>query len=402
MDLLLTNLRLATMERGGAAYGAAPFDALAFRDGRIAWMGPAAQAPAAAERIDGGGRWATPGLVDCHTHLVYAGDRAREFEMRLAGKSYEEIARAGGGIASTVRSTRGASARELVALALPRLRRLVEEGVTVVEIKSGYALDLEGELRMLRAARALAGELPVTVRTTLLALHALPAEYAGRADDYVDFACATLVPQAASAGLADAVDAFCERIAFGPEQVERLFRAAAAHDLPVKLHAEQLSNQHGARLAAKFRALSADHLEYLDEAGVAAMAEAGTVAVLLPGAFVFLGEKRAPPVALLRRHGVPIAVATDHNPGTSPYASLLLMLNLACAVFGLTPEEALAGITREGARALGMHESHGTLAVGKCADVVLWDIAHPSELAYSYGAHRPAAVYRAGVEVAHA
>ncbi|HUJ00273.1 MAG TPA: imidazolonepropionase [Usitatibacter sp.] len=402
MDLVITDLRLATMEPGGAAYGEAPFDAIAFRAGRIAWMGPAAQAPPSAKRVEARGRWATPGLVDCHTHLVYAGNRAHELEMRLAGKSYEEIARAGGGIASTVRATRGASEEELVALALPRLRRLAEDGVTVAEVKSGYGLDLEAELRMLRAARRLATELPVTVRTTLLALHALPGEYAGRADDYVDFACEALLPAAAAEGLADAVDAFCERIAFSAAQVERLFRAAGARGLPVKLHAEQLSNQQGARLAAKYHALSADHLEHLDEPGVAAMAGAGTVAVLLPGAFVFLGEKRLPPVASLREHRVPIALATDHNPGTSPYTSLLLMLNLACAAFRLTPEEALAGVTREGARALGMQRSHGTLAVGKSADVVLWDVEHPAELAYSYGTHRPAAVYRAGVEVGNA
>ncbi|HXS52493.1 MAG TPA: imidazolonepropionase [Usitatibacter sp.] len=399
MDLLLTDLRLATMEPGGAPCGEAPFDAIAFRGGRIAWMGASGEAPAATRRVDGGGRWATPGLVDCHTHLVYAGNRARELEMRLAGSSYEEIARAGGGIASTVRATRAASEEELVALALPRLRSLAAEGVTVVEIKSGYGLDLEGELRMLRAARALAASLPIAVRTTLLALHALPKEYAGRADAFVDFACDVLLPAAVRAGLVDAVDAFCERIAFDAAQVDRLFRAAREHGLPVKLHAEQLSNQHGAALAAKHRALSADHLEYLDEAGVAAMAGAGTVAVLLPGAFVFLGEKQLPPVELLRRHRVPIALATDHNPGTSPYSSLLLMMNLACAAFRLTPEEALAGVTREGARALGMQASHGTLAIGKAADVVLWDIGHPAELAYSYGTHRPAAIYRAGAEV---
>jgi imidazolonepropionase len=402
MDLVLSHLRLATMQPGGAPYGEAPFAALAFRGGRIAWMGRGAEAPAAARRVDGGGRWATPGLVDCHTHLVYAGNRAREFEMRLAGTSYEEIARAGGGIASTVRATRAASEDQLAALALPRLQRLAAEGVTVVEVKSGYGLDLEGELRMLRAARRLAEKASVTIRTTLLALHALPHEYAGRADAYVDFACDVLLPAAASAGLADAVDAFCERIAFDTAQVDRLFAAARRHGLPVKLHAEQLSNQHGAALAAKHRALSADHLEYLDEAGVAAMAGAGTVAVLLPGAFVFLGEKRLPPVDLLRRQGVPIALATDHNPGTSPYSSLLLMLNLACAAFRLTPEEALAGVTREGARALGMQATHGTLAVGKAADVALWDVEHPAELAYSFGTHRPASLYRDGIEVARA
>ena len=398
-DLVMTNLRLATLEPGGAPYGEAAGDAIAFAGGRIAWIGRSRDAPPAARRLDGAGRWATPGLVDCHTHLVYGGNRAREFEMRLSGKTYEEIARAGGGIAATIEATRAASEEELVASALPRLRRLAADGATVVEIKSGYGQDLESEMKTLRVARHLATRAPVTIRTTLLALHALPPEHAGHADDYVDYACEVLVPQAAEAGLADAVDAFCERIAFSATQVERLFRAAADHGLPVKLHAEQLSNQQGAQLAARHRALSADHLEYLDEAGVAAMAAAGTVAVLLPGAFVFLAEKQLPPIGLLRKHRVPIALATDHNPGTSPYSSLLLMLNLACAAFRLTPEEALAGVTREGARALGLQETHGTLAVGKAADVVLWDIAHPAELAYSYGVHRPAAIYRAGVEV---
>jgi imidazolonepropionase len=399
MDVVIANLRIATMQPGDAPYGESPFDAIAFRDGRIAWIGRSADAPAKGLRIDGKRRWATPGLVDCHTHLVYGGNRAREFEMRLAGATYEEIARAGGGIRSTIAATRAASEEELVAAALPRLRSLANEGVTVAEIKSGYGQDLDAELKTLRAARRLGAMSNVTVRTTLLALHALPPEYASRADDYVRYACDVMLPEASAQGLADAVDAFCERIAFDAVQVERLFRAAQRHGLPVKLHAEQLSNQRGAELAAKYRALSADHLEYLDETGVKAMAAAGTVAVLLPGAFVFLGEKQLPPIEALRRHRVPIAIATDHNPGTSPYSSLLLMLNLACAAFRLTPEEALAGVTREGARALGMQQSHGTLAVGKAADVVLWDIEHPAELAYSYGTHHPAAVYRAGIEV---
>jgi imidazolonepropionase len=390
------------MEPGGAPYGEAPFDAMGFRGGRIAWIGPAREAPPAERRVDGRGRWATPALVDCHTHLVYGGNRAREFEMRLGGSSYEEIARAGGGIRATVAATRDASEEELLARALPRLQALCAEGVTVAEIKSGYGLDLETELKTLRVARRLGTMAPVTVRTTLLALHALPPEYAGRADEYVEYACNVVVPEAQASGLADAVDAFCERIAFDTRQVERIFQAARARGLSVKLHAEQLSNQRGAELAARYGALSADHLEYADEAGVAALAAAGTVAVLLPGAFVFLGEKQLPPVEALRRHRVPIAIATDHNPGTSPYASLLLMLNLACASFRLTPEEALAGVTREGARALGMQSTHGTLSPGKAADVVLWDIEHPAELAYSYGTHRPHAVYRGGIEVARA
>ena len=389
MDLLLADTRL---------YGHGGADAIAFDGARIAWIGSTREAPRAARRIDCEGRWLTPGLIDCHTHLVHAGNRAREFEMRLAGRTYEEIARAGGGIVSTVAATRAASEEDLVREALPRLQALVDEGVTVVEIKSGYGLDLEGELKMLRAARRLGELLPVTVRTTLLALHALPAEYRGRADEYVDFACRELIPAAAAAGLADAVDGFCERIAFTPAQTERAFAAARAHGLPVKLHAEQLSNQRGAELAARYGALSADHLEYVDEPGVAAMAASGTVAVLLPGAFFFLREKQLPPVELLRKHRVPIAIATDNNPGTSPYASLLLMLNMACTCFALTPEEALAGVTRHAARALGMQATHGTLEVGKAADAVLWNVEEPAELAYSFGAHRPHAIFRAGHE----
>ena len=403
MDLVLTNLRLATLDPSVAApYGQARADAIAFERGRIAWIGFARELPAGAARaarIDGAGRWLTPALLDCHTHLVHAGNRAREYEQRLAGASYEEIARAGGGIHATVEATRAASEDALVAQALPRLAALAGEGATVVEVKSGYGLDVENELKMLRAARRLETLLPVTIRTTLLALHALPREYAGRQDAYVDFVCAELIPAAAHAGLADAVDAYCERIAFSAEQVERAFRAARAHGLPVKLHAEQLSHQGGAELAARCGALSADHLEYADARGVEAMARAGTVAVLLPGAFLHLGERQLPPIEALRRCGVPIAVASDNNPGTSPYSSLLLMMNLACAAFHLTPEEALAGVTREAARALGMGDTHGSLAIGKSADAALWDVEHPSELAYSFGTHRPAAVWRAGVEL---
>ncbi len=401
MDLVLDHVRIASMEPGAAPYGVPAGDALAVRDGRIAWIGASASAPPAARRVDARGRWLTPALIDCHTHLVHAGNRAREFERRLAGASYEEIARAGGGIAATVSATRAATEDELVAQALPRVRALAAEGVTVIEVKSGYGLDVDNELKMLRAARRLSTVVPVTVRTTLLALHALPAEYRGRPDDYVDFTCERLLPAVAAAGLADAVDAFCERIAFDTRQVERLFECAARHELPVKLHAEQLSNVGGAKLAARHRALSADHLEHLDEEGAAAMGAAGTVAVLLPGAFAFLGEKQLPPLDALRRHGVPIAIATDNNPGTSPYSSLLLMLNLACSLFRLAPEEALAGATRNAAAALGLASTHGTVRVGKCADLVLWDVEHPAELAYSFGTHRPAAIVRAG-EVLHA
>ncbi len=400
MDLVVSNLRIASLDASIAApYGELDGDAIAFEGRRIAWIGRAADAPAARATRDGGGRWLTPGLIDCHTHLVHGGHRAREFEMRLTGVSYEEIARSGGGIQSTVAATRAATEDELVAQALPRLQALAREGVTTVEIKSGYGLDLEGEMKMLRAARRLGELAPVTVRTTLLALHALPKDYAGRAEAYVDYACAELVPAAAREGLADAVDAFCDNIGFTAAQTERLFRVAAEHGLPVKLHAEQLSNQSGAALAARYQALSADHLEHLDQAGVEAMAAAGTVAVLLPGAYFFLRETKLPPIDALRKAGVPMAVATDNNPGTSPYASLLLMLNMACTSFRLTPEEALAGVTRAAAQALGLGASHGTLAVGRAADAVLWDVEHPSQLAYSFGTHRPHAVFRGGAEV---
>ncbi|MGE5094833.1 MAG: imidazolonepropionase [Betaproteobacteria bacterium] len=400
MDCVITDVRLATMEPGGEPFGAGRGNAIAFHQGRIAWIGDRRDAPHADRHVDGEGRWMTPGLIDCHTHLVHAGHRANELQMRLAGATYEEIARSGGGIHATVRATRAASEDRLVALALPRLKALVAEGVTVVEVKSGYGLDAANEVKMLRAARALATVAPVTVRTTLLALHALPKEFEGRADDYVDYVCRETLPTVAAAGLADAVDAFCERIAFTPAQVERVLRAARERGLPVKLHAEQLSNQGGAELAARYQALSADHLEYVDELGVAALARAGTVAVLLPGAFFHLREKQLPPVELLRKHHVAMAVATDHNPGTSPYASLLLMLDMACTQFRLWPEEALAGATRNAARALGMQATQGTLAVGKAADALLWNIEDPAQLACGFGAHRPAAVFRAGREVA--
>lgn len=403
------------MQAGGAPYGVGAADAIAFDRGRIAWIGNRDQVDgelraiaindhlhrgvphSKAQVIDCEGRWLTPGLIDCHTHLVHGGNRVREFVMRLEGADYEAIANAGGGINATVMATRAASEEALAAQALPRLRALVDEGVTIVEVKSGYGLDIGNELKMLRVARRLGEQLPVTIRTTLLALHAVPAEFAGRVDAYVDFVCTQLIPAVARAGLADAVDGFCERIGFTTGQIERVFRVAGEHGLPVKLHAEQLSNQRGAALAASFGALSADHLEHVDEQGVAAMAAAGTVAVLLPGAYFFLREKQPPPIALLRKHGVAMAIASDNNPGTSPYASLLLMLNMACTAFCLTPAEALAGVTRNAARALGLGDTHGTLAVGKVADAVLWDVEDPSELAYSFGAHRPAAIFRGGV-----
>jgi imidazolonepropionase len=355
---------------------------------RLRWVGPQDELPAALrdaadEQIDLQAALVTPGLVDCHTHLVYGGERAREFELRLRGASYEEIARAGGGIRSTVEATRLASDEELERAAGARLAVLAAEGVTAVEIKSGYGLTRRDEARLLRVARRL-GARRVTVRTSYLAAHALPPEYAGRPDDYVEALCSWL-PELHAEGLVDAVDAFCDRIGFTPAQTRRVFEAARALGLPVRLHAEQLSNQHGAELAAGFGALSCDHLEYLDEAGVQALAAAGTVAVLLPGAFYFLRESRLPPVAALRARSVPIAIATDHNPGSSPTLSPLLMLNMACVLFGLTPWEALRGCTAHAARALGLAASHGSLSAGRRADFAVWDAQHPSELAYHMG-----------------
>jgi len=400
-EAIWVNARLATMV-AGPGYGEIEDGAIAVRGGRIAWVGaraalPAALRTSATREHDAGGRWITPGLIDCHTHLVYAGSRAGEFEQRLNGATYEEIARAGGGIRSTVAATRAASEAALLKASKPRLRALAAEGVTTVEIKSGYGLEAATEAKMLRVARALGNALPVTVRTTFLGAHALPLEFDGRADAYVAEICERMLPEVARAGLADAVDAFCERIGFSAAQTERVFEAARRLGLPVKLHAEQLSNQGGARLAARYGALSADHLEYIEEDGVAAMARAGTVAVLLPGAFYFLRETRVPPIDLLRRHGVPMAVATDCNPGTSPMTSLLLALNMACTFFRLTPQEALAGATREAARALGLAHEVGTLETGKVADFVLWDIERPAELAYGIGVNPCHAVVKRGI-----
>jgi imidazolonepropionase len=382
-DVLIRNATLATL-RPGAPYGLVEGGAVAVRDGRIAWVGPDAEAPGAAgfEVMDLEGRLLTPALIDCHTHVVFGGDRAREFEMRLEGASYEEIARAGGGIAATVRATRAAGEAELLAGALSRVDALIVEGVATLEIKSGYGLDEETELRMLRVARAVGRERPVRVRTSFLGAHAVPP--GGEADAYVDEVCIPTLARAQAEGLVDAVDAFCEGIAFSAAQVRRVFEAARGLGLPVKLHAEQLSNLGGARLAAEFGGLSADHLEYLDEEGVAAMAAAGTVAVILPGAFYTLRETQAPPIGLLRRYGVPMAVATDCNPGSSPMASILLAMNMACTLFRMTPEEALAGATREAARALGLDDC-GRIAPGLRADLAVWDAAHPAELAYRIG-----------------
>ena len=354
-------------------------------DGRVAGIWPSrafAEADAQGAVEAGQGGVMTPGLVDCHTHLVYAGDRAGEFEQRLEGVSYAEIAKAGGGILSTVRATREASEEALLAASLPRLDALLADGVTTVEIKSGYGLTLSDELKMLRVARRLGELRPVRVTTTLLGAHALPPEYAGRADDYVSLVCDEMIPAAAGEGLADAVDVFCEGIGFSPAQCERIYQAAQAHGLAIKAHAEQLSNLGGSALAARYGALSADHIEYLDEAGVRAMAEAGTVAVLLPGAFHVLRETQLPPIDLLRQYQVPMAVASDANPGTSPICMPSLMANLACTLFRLTPREALAGMTAHAARALGQPEL-GRIAVGAAADLCLWDIQHPAELAYA-------------------
>lgn len=389
-DTIWKNARLATMK--GAATGAGDIGAvdngvIAARDGRIVYAGPAADAPAldAREIVDCAGRWITPGLIDCHTHLIHGGDRAAEFEMRLEGASYEEIARSGGGIVSTMRATRAASEGDLVASALPRLDALIAEGATTVEVKSGYGLDGTSEIRMLRAARALGAARPVSIRTTFLGAHALPPEFAGNADGYIALLCDEVLPRVAQQGLADAVDAFCEGIAFSPEQTARMFEAAARHGLPVKLHADQLSNLHGAALAARHGALSADHLEHCDAAGIAAMARAGTVATLLPGAYYFVRETRLPPVAALRAAGAPIALATDCNPGTSPLTSLLLTMNMGATLFRLTVAECLAGVTAHAARALGLLADRGTLEAGKRCDLAIWDIERPAELVYRMG-----------------
>ena len=396
-DLLLTNVRIATM-RDVDGYGAIPDGALGIRGGIIVFAGASHDVPrdaTATHAIDAQRRWATPGLVDCHTHVVYAGNRAGEFEQRLEGASYADIAAAGGGIRATVAATRAADDATLVAASAPRVRAMIDQGTTTVEIKSGYGLDTANELKQLRVARTLGAALDVDVKTTLLAAHALPPEYADRADAYIDYVCGETIPAAAREGVADAVDAFCETIGFTAQQTRRVFEAARAHGLPVKLHADQLSDTEGARLAADFGALSADHLEYTNDAGIAAMAKAGTVAVLLPGAFYALRETRVPPVDGLRRHCVPIAISTDCNPGTSPATSLPLMMSMACTLFRLTPSEALAGATRNAARALGLAD-RGTLTVGRRADVALWNIDEPAELAYRIGAQACAGVIRAG------
>jgi len=384
---LLIDLHAATMAGGGAPYGMIRDAAIALQDGRIAWVGPQADLPstfAGSEQRSLGGRVVTPGLIDCHTHIVHGGDRAVEFEMRLNGASYEEVARAGGGIVSTVKATRAASEEDLLDQALRRVDVLIAEGVTTIEVKSGYGLDVETELRMLRTARAIAGRRQIRVQTSFLGAHATPAEYAGRDDEYIDDVCIPALRAAHAQGLVDAVDGFCEGIAFSPAQIARVFDVARDLDLPVKLHAEQLSNLGGARLAASYGALSADHIEYLDEDGVRAMADAGTVAVILPGAFYTLRETQQPPLDLLRQHGVPIALATDLNPGSSPLNSVLLAMNMGCTLFRMTPEEALRGVTQNAAAALGLTDV-GTIAAGQVADLAVWDIAEPAELSYRIG-----------------
>lgn len=395
-DSLWTGASLVTMQDG--RYNLIENGVLAVKDGVILWLGTATDSPEFVTQIrhDFGGGMVTPGFVDCHTHLVFGGDRSAEFEQRLNGVSYAEIAAQGGGILSTVNATRQASHQQLFEQARFRLMPLLAEGVTCVEIKSGYGLSDESELKMLRVIRELAQNLPVRVKATCLAAHALPPEFKDRADDYISHLCDVLLPQVAAENLADAVDAFCEHLAFSPEQVERVFQAAVRLGLPVKLHAEQLSSLHGSQLAARYGALSADHLEYATEEDAKAMAESGTVAVLLPGAFYLLRETQRPPVELFRKHGVPMAIASDANPGTSPALSLRLMLNMACTLFRMTPEEALAGITCHGARALGLQNSHGTLEVGKVADFVHWPLTRPAELVYWLGGQLPCTVVYQG------
>ena len=384
---LFFDMNVATMGESDVAYGMITDAAVAVIDGVTTWVGPRADMPGSYANLPQtslGGRLVTPGLIDCHTHIVHGGDRAAEFEMRLNGASYEKVARAGGGIVSTVKATRSATEDELLVDALRRVDVMIAEGVTTIEVKSGYGLDTETELRMLRVARAIMANRAIRVKTTFLGAHATPAEYAGRDDAYIDDVCIPTLRAAAAEGLVDAVDGFCEGIAFQPAQIARVFDVAQELGLPVKLHAEQLSNLGGAKLAASYSALSADHIEYLDEDGVKAMAQSGTIAVILPGAFYTLRETQAPPIDLLRKHNVPMALATDINPGSSPLNSLLLTLNMGCTLFRMTPEEALRGVTRHAARALGLTGT-GIIAAGQRADMAVWDVKHPAELAYRIG-----------------
>ena len=400
-DVLIHNLRLASCDPSvGGAYGAMEQIGVALTDGLISWRGNVREAPQATSVVDAKGGWLTPGLIDCHTHLVYAGNRAGEFAERLRGVSYEDIARRGGGILGTVSATRAASEQELLALALPRLKALADEGVCTVEIKSGYGLDRSSELKMLRVARALGEHTGVTVVTTLLAAHALPPEFAGRGDDFIDHICEDILPAACAENLADAVDVFCEGIAFSVVQCERVFEKARELGLPVKGHVEQLSHTGGSQLVARFRGLSVDHLEYLQAEDIPHLLNRDTACVLLPGAFYTLGETQKPPLDLIRAAGLPLAVASDLNPGSSPIASLLLNMNMACVLFGLTPEEVLLGTTRCAATALGLGSRKGQVAVGYDADLVLWDIEDPAQLSYGHNLVRPAAIWRGGCRVA--
>jgi imidazolonepropionase len=387
-DRVWFNAKLVTLAPGRAGLGVVENGMIACREGMIVFAGAKNRAPRdmrAADATDCEGRVITPGFIDCHTHLVHGGNRANEFQMRLAGASYESISKEGGGIVSTMNATRAASEADLVDAALPRLDAMLAEGVTTIEIKSGYGLSLQHEAKQLRAARKLARRRKITISTTFLGAHALPPEFASQADDYISYVCEVMIPSIAKDKLANAVDVFCEGIGFSPKQTQQVFEAAAAHGLRVKLHAEQLSNQHGGALAARFNALSADHLEYLDEPGVAAMAEAGTVAVLLPGAFYFMRETRQPPIDLLRKHGVTMALATDCNPGTSPLTSLLLTMNMAATLFRMTVDECLIGVTRSAAHALGMQDRIGSLEAGKQCDLAIWDVETPAELVYHIG-----------------
>jgi imidazolonepropionase len=386
---LFVNVNIATMSDQSRSYGTIQNGALAISNGKIVWLGSIDNLPNykadKVKVIDGNGQWLTPGLIDCHTHLVYGGNRANEFEMRLEGKSYQEIAQAGGGIISTVKATRKASEASLFESALLRAKTLHAQGVTTLEIKSGYGLDSVNEMKMLRVAGQLADTLPINIQRTFLGAHALPKEFTGRADEYIDLVCNEMLPKIVNAGLADAVDVFCENIGFTVSQTKRVFDAAKYHGLPIKVHAEQLSNLGATELAASYKALSADHVEFLDEKGIKAMKAANMTAVLLPGAFYFLRETQVPPIAMFRKYKVPMAIATDANPGSSPINSLQLMLNMACTLFRITPVEALAGVTTHGAKALGLADKKGQLQVGFDADIALWNIDQPAELCYQFG-----------------
>jgi imidazolonepropionase len=396
---LIVNAHLATMTNDTESYGTITDAAIAIADGKIAWLGKQCDLPdydaSTVNLVDAQGAWITPALIDCHTHIIYGGHRANEFELRLQGASYEEIARQGGGILSTVKATRQASEDELYHAALRRAQAMMAQGVTTLEIKSGYGLNTDTELKMLRVAQRLQQTLPITIQKTFLGAHALPPEYADDADSYIDLICHDMIPAIAEQQLADAVDVFCEGIGFNLAQTERVLTCAQAHQLAVKLHAEQLSNLGGTKLAARYQALSSDHLEYLDEAGIKAMAQAGMTAVLLPGAFYFLRETQLPPIELLRQYQVPIAIATDANPGSSPLFSLPLMLNMACTLFRLTPLEALAGVSCHAAKALGLPQK-GQLAIGLDADLALWQITQPAELSYQFGVNPLIKLYHQG------